>query len=152
SSASCSRAPTGSASSARCGAGSRARAPSSPRAAARSPSSSTSPASATVAIDHDARVRAVEDNLAAMLRALARPDVFRAAVDDVAAAIAGAIRRAAGAPFLWWVGPSTRPPDLGARLLAAGFALHESLIGVTVDLETLAAPVLDGDVRVERVE
>ena len=47
--------------------------------------------------------------------------VLRARLDSAEAAIDAAIAR--GMPVLWWVGPSSTPTDLGARLIARGFRL-----------------------------
>jgi GNAT superfamily N-acetyltransferase len=61
-----------------------------------------------------------------------------AAVD---AAIEEAIGRfrAWGVPGTWHVGPTTRPADLGARLLAHGFRGGEGDLSMAADLETLEA-------------
>ena len=60
--------------------------------------------------------------------------------------------RAHGVPGSWHVGPSMRPPDLGARLLAHGFEYGGDDIGMAVDLQALpeAVAVPEGFV-VERV-
>ena len=60
--------------------------------------------------------------------------------------------RAQGVPGSWHVGPSMRPPDLGARLLAHGFEYGGDDIGMAVDLQALpeAVAVPEGFV-VERV-
>jgi hypothetical protein len=42
-----------------------------------------------------------------------------------------------GVPGPWHVGPSTRPTDLGERLLAHGFEYGGNDIGMAVDLATL---------------
>jgi len=42
-----------------------------------------------------------------------------------------------GLPFTWWVGPLTRPTDLGRRLEAHGLALDDYEVGMAVDLQTL---------------
>lgn len=58
---------------------------------------------------------------------------------DADARIAYAIGhfRAAGRPFAWWVGPCSRPADLGARLERHGLAAAESELGMTMDLAQL---------------
>jgi GNAT superfamily N-acetyltransferase len=55
------------------------------------------------------------------------------------AAIAESLRvmRARGVPGTWHVGPSMRPPDLGTRLLQAGFANGGTELGMAADLHTL---------------
>ena len=40
-------------------------------------------------------------------------------------------------PALWWVGPSTRPADLAAHLLDAGFVVDEDGLGMAVILADL---------------
>ena len=45
--------------------------------------------------------------------------------------------RAHGVPGSWHVGPSMRPPDLGARLIAHGFEYGGDDIGMAVDLSEL---------------
>ena len=47
--------------------------------------------------------------------------------------------RAHGVPGTWHVGPSMRPADLGARLIAHGFAYAGDDIGMAADLGTLPA-------------
>ncbi|MDP9369735.1 MAG: GNAT family N-acetyltransferase, partial [Chloroflexota bacterium] len=39
-----------------------------------------------------------------------------------------------GVPFSWWVGPVSRPIDLGARLVAHGLAEAEAELGMALDL------------------
>jgi GNAT superfamily N-acetyltransferase len=48
--------------------------------------------------------------------------------------------RAAGVPMFWWVGPTTRPADLGTHLQAAGLNPPGSMPGMALDLHSLAAP------------
>lgn len=43
----------------------------------------------------------------------------------------------AGVPALWWVGPSSEPDDLGARLLRHGFCLYDSAPGMGIKLRAL---------------
>ena len=44
-----------------------------------------------------------------------------------------------GRPFLWWVDPGSTPPDLAARLLAAGFARADAMPVMVLPLEALPA-------------
>jgi ribosomal protein S18 acetylase RimI-like enzyme len=62
--------------------------------------------------------------------------------DTADARIAGAIAhfRAKGAPFSWWVGPCSRPDDLGERLLARGLVDAEGELGMALDLARLTVP------------
>lgn len=54
--------------------------------------------------------------------------------------------RAHGAPGSWHVGPSTRPADIGERLLAHGFSYGGDDIGMAVELSTIpeGVPVPEG--------
>lgn len=45
-----------------------------------------------------------------------------------------------GRPFLWWVGPDSTPPDLGARLAAAGASEADSLPLMVRSLEPPLEP------------
>lgn len=49
-------------------------------------------------------------------------------------------------PVLWWIGPSTRPPDLASHLLKYGFTPDEDGPGMAADLENLndSLPMLEG--------
>jgi ribosomal protein S18 acetylase RimI-like enzyme len=49
--------------------------------------------------------------------------------------------RAHGVPGSWHLGPSMRPPDLGARLIAQGFEYGDDDIGMAVDLSGLPEEV-----------
>jgi len=49
--------------------------------------------------------------------------------------------RAHGVPGSWHIGPSMRPPDLGARLIAHGFEYGGDDIGMAVDLSELSHEV-----------
>jgi GNAT superfamily N-acetyltransferase len=76
--------------------------------------------------------------------------VFRARLepDGLAERIAATLApfRAAGVPMFWWVGPTTRPADLGAHLQAAGLDPPGSMPGMALDLRTLTedSPPLAG--------
>lgn len=56
-----------------------------------------------------------------------------------------------GKPFTWWIGPSTRPLDLGARLAAYGFELKGRDDGLARAVERLDIPLTSG-VTLEPVE
>lgn len=112
-----------------------------------------------------ALVSAVEDNLYALWKLLGQwekleryqgPDMqwnlsavpfplFNGVTDvhldeeDADAVIASLIgrARAAGVPFMAWLGPSTRPNDMGARLMRAGFLADEPTPGMVLDLRDL---------------
>jgi ribosomal protein S18 acetylase RimI-like enzyme len=47
---------------------------------------------------------------------------------------------ALGVPALWWVGPSSQPDDLGARLLRHGFCLYDTVPGMGIKLRALKHP------------
>jgi ribosomal protein S18 acetylase RimI-like enzyme len=64
-----------------------------------------------------------------VVRADLRPDAAEAAI-----AASVACFRAHGVPGSWHVGPSMRPADLGARLLAHGFVHEGDDIGMAADL------------------
>ena len=40
-------------------------------------------------------------------------------------------------PLIWWIGPSTRPADLGQHLEAHGFTLWADMLGMAIDLAAL---------------
>jgi GNAT superfamily N-acetyltransferase len=68
--------------------------------------------------------------------------VFRASLPPgaVDGAIAGTLARVASrrVPMFWWVGPSTRPADLGTRLERQGFANAGNSPAMAVDLRALS--------------
>ncbi len=70
--------------------------------------------------------------------AVVRADLANEQADE---AIAESIERlhAHGVPGTWHVGPSMRPADLGARLIAHGFTYAGDDIGMAADLSTLPA-------------
>ena len=70
--------------------------------------------------------------------AVVRADLASEQADE---AIAESIERlhAHGVPGTWHVGPSMRPADLGARLIAHGFTYAGDDIGMAADLSTLPA-------------
>jgi len=62
--------------------------------------------------------------------------VVRTQIDGDADAVIADVAAAFGArPFLWWVTPSSAPPDLGARLEAHGLSLVERVTGMALDLD-----------------
>lgn len=54
------------------------------------------------------------------------------------------LRQRRSVPATWWIGPSTRPADLGRRLTARGFVEADEEYGMAIDLADVPAP--DGDV------
>jgi len=66
-----------------------------------------------------------------------RADLAPAELDaQIEAALAPFQRR--HVPMLWHIGPSTRPANLGERLLAHGLAFHESEPGMAADLQAIS--------------
>jgi GNAT superfamily N-acetyltransferase len=60
--------------------------------------------------------------------------------------------RADGLPMVWWGGPSRRPRDLGARLLARRLTTSGNEPGMAADLDTLNKDVtLPAGLTIERV-
>ena len=59
--------------------------------------------------------------------------------------------RSRGVPFTWWVGPDSRPADLGARLVAHGLVEAEAETGMALDLARLAAAPSPAGLVVRRV-
>ncbi len=68
-----------------------------------------------------------------------------AAIDARIDAVQAAVSDGGALPVTWWIGPSTSPPDLAARLLARGMTEDEPEYGMAVDVDELPLP--DGDVR-----
>jgi GNAT superfamily N-acetyltransferase len=57
-----------------------------------------------------------------------------------------------GMPWLWWVGPTTRPADLAERLRARGFARAFEMPGMAADLRELPEGLsMPQGVSIERV-
>lgn len=73
--------------------------------------------------------------------------------DEADAAISGSIdvMRAKGVPGSWHVGPSMRPADLGARLLARGFADGGPEPGMALELDRIAEVPTPLGLELERV-
>ncbi|MFC7327911.1 GNAT family N-acetyltransferase [Marinactinospora rubrisoli] len=72
----------------------------------------------------------------------------RFTVGTAPARIAETVRTltATGRPFSWWVGPASTPPDLAARLTAAGLPAteHETAMWAVLDEDTLPRPAVPG--------
>ncbi|ADB34395.1 GCN5-related N-acetyltransferase [Kribbella flavida DSM 17836] len=131
-------------------------------------------------MDKNGPVRAIEHNTAELLLAMGRAgggtqrddpglrwtlggspiDYHNAVVaadltaEEADRAIAESLRllRTYGVPGSWHVGPSTRPRDLGDRLLAAGFTYGGSEPGMAVEPAVLSdEPTGPGNLRIARV-
>lgn len=77
---------------------------------------------------------------------LASPDADRE-IDSVVSRF-----RERGWLMVWWVMPSSRPPDLAARLAAHGFALRDQDLAMAVELAALPGSVpVPAGVTIERV-
>lgn len=63
----------------------------------------------------------------------------RFAAEDADAGIGEVLRffRSRRLPFTWIIGPSTRPPDFGERLIAHGLTHDRDEIGMAVDLQRM---------------
>jgi GNAT superfamily N-acetyltransferase len=110
--------------------------------------------------------RAIEDNLFALISLLVRnlpqaevhdePEMLWTVTDipfelfnivlrarlspaNVDAAIERAIHRgkSRNIPIAWWIGPATRPPELGTRLEAHGYTREGNEPGMAVDISSL---------------
>jgi GNAT superfamily N-acetyltransferase len=68
--------------------------------------------------------------------------VLRARLSDPNAGIKAAMARCKrrNVPMLWWIGPSTQPPELGIALEAFGFT-DEEAVGMAADLRSLPREV-----------
>jgi hypothetical protein len=74
--------------------------------------------------------------------------------EDVDARIEGVLESFAEhqVPFMWSVGPFTRPPELGSRLESHGLSLVDDLAGMAVDLRALEEDVpVPSSLSTERV-
>jgi hypothetical protein len=71
---------------------------------------------------------------------------------DAAIREAAARAQSRRVPLLWWTGPSTRPADLGQRLLAHGFSNFGPSPGMACDLAQLEAPPAPAGLSIERVD
>lgn len=82
-----------------------------------------------------------------ILRPRLSPEIVDGAID---AAIARC--KLKNVPMLWFTGPSTKPADLGSRLLERGFQFYESP-GMAVDLDSLPEDLqLPQNFMIERVD
>ncbi len=59
--------------------------------------------------------------------------------------------RLKGVPLLWWIGPLSRPCDLGSRLTALGWRSGEEQPGMAAELELLPVPSPIGGFRFRQV-
>ena len=64
-----------------------------------------------------------------------QPDGADAVIDRMVADLTGR-----GAPFMWWVTPSSSPEDLGARLVSRGFVADDPWPGMTLDAGSMKQP------------
>jgi predicted GNAT family acetyltransferase len=70
---------------------------------------------------------------------------------EIEAAISRGRKR--NVPFLWFIGPSTTPADLGKHLIAHGFILDEDAHGMAADLNTLKeVPAKQPDLTITQVK
>jgi hypothetical protein len=79
----------------------------------------------------------------------------RVDAEDVEATVREVRKLAGGRTMTWWLGPSTRPPDLYERLRTLGFADPADRVTELITMATLEAPEAPdapGDVHVRRVE
>ncbi|MEV3986832.1 GNAT family N-acetyltransferase [Nonomuraea sp. NPDC049758] len=77
----------------------------------------------------------------------------RFTVADAAARISETVRTSArtGRRFSWWVGPASTPPDLGARLTAAGLPASERETAMWAELDEALPPPAVRGLDIQRV-
>ena len=64
-----------------------------------------------------------------------RPEAADAVIDRMVAELTDR-----GAPFMWWVTPSSNPDDLAARLVSRGFVADEPWPGMTLETDAMKKP------------
>lgn len=62
------------------------------------------------------------------------------AIDARIDAVQAAVSDEGSLPVTWWIGPSTEPPDMAARLRARGLSEDEPEFGMVVEVDGLPAP------------
>ena len=72
-------------------------------------------------------------------------------IDDEIRRITGRFS-ALNLPMTWWVGPSSRPRDLGKRLLRRGFVLEDRPRAMSVRADQARVPHFAGDLRIRLVQ
>ena len=55
-------------------------------------------------------------------------------------------------PMTWWVGPSTRPRDLGKRLMARGFVVEDKPRAMSLDVKKARGPFFPTELRIRLVQ
>jgi ribosomal protein S18 acetylase RimI-like enzyme len=55
-------------------------------------------------------------------------------------------------PLLWWVNPSSTPPEIGRHLISAGFVNHGELTGMAMNLNQLVDQASSVDLIIEPAE
>jgi GNAT superfamily N-acetyltransferase len=73
---------------------------------------------------------------------------LEAAIDRIDAAL----RATGSVPATWWVGPSTRPADLGLRLGTRGFTEADPEYGMVIDVAVAAPPTADAELVEDAAE